>query len=68
MSAYRMLAYFGSMVPTAFPRISSSRLSPNTTSPRPPVFAAGAHSAATITMYTAHPLRQEAPPDAPAGP
>src|SRR6266446_8491054 len=68
MSAYRMLAYFGSMISTAFPRISSSRLSPNTTSPSPPVFAAGAHSAATITMYTAHPPRQQDPPDAPADP
>src|SRR2546421_447773 len=55
MSACRRPAYLGSTISTAFPRISSSRLSPNTTSPSPPVLAAGAHSGATITMYTAHP-------------
>src|SRR5690348_6605912 len=55
MSAYRMLAYFGRMTSTAFPRSSSSRLRPDTMSPSPPAFAAGAHSAATITTYTAHP-------------
>ena len=57
MSPYRMPEYFGRMISTACPRISSSRLSPNTTSPSPPALAAGAHSGATITMYTIHPLR-----------
>src|SRR5215467_11288838 len=54
MAEYRKLAYFGRMISTAFPRISSSRLRPDTTSPRPPALAAGAHSGATITTYTAH--------------
>jgi hypothetical protein len=49
-----MLAYFGSTISTACPRISSSRLSPDTISPSPPPgLAAGAHSGATIKMYTA---------------
>src|SRR6516225_4115309 len=50
-----MLAYFGRMISTAFPLISSSRLRPATTSPSPPALAAGAHSGATITTYTTHP-------------
>src|SRR6516162_3592572 len=57
MSEYRMLAYFGRMISTACPRSSSSRLRPETTSPSPPALAAGAHSGATITTYTAHPPR-----------
>jgi hypothetical protein len=52
-----MLAYFGKMISTAFPRSSSSRLSPDTTSPSPPAFAAGAHSGATIATYIAYPPR-----------
>jgi hypothetical protein len=52
-----MLAYFGRMISTACPRSSSSPLRPDTTSPSPPAFATGAHSAATITTYTAHPPR-----------
>src|SRR6266568_7749802 len=39
------------MISTAWPRISSSRLKPKITSPRPPACATGAHSEATITMY-----------------
>src|SRR5215469_4543290 len=54
MAEYRKLAYFGRIISTAFPWISSSRLRPDTTSPRPPALAAGAHSGATITTYTAH--------------
>src|SRR5215470_16227217 len=50
-----MLAYFGRMISTAFPLISSSRLRPDTTSPSPPALATGAHSGATITTYTIHP-------------
>ncbi len=48
------------MISTAWPRSSSSRLSPNTTSPSPPACATGAHSEATITTNTAkpHPTRQ----------
>ena len=46
-----MQSYFGSMISTAWPRISSSRLRPNTTSARPPTLATGAHSDAIITMY-----------------
>src|SRR5271169_6569599 len=54
MSEYRMLAYFARMISTVFPRISSSRLRPDTTSPSPPALAAGAHSGATITTCTTH--------------
>ena len=57
ISEYRMLAYFGRMISTAFPRSSSSRLRPDTTSPSPPASAAGAHSDATITTYITHPPR-----------
>src|SRR5215472_5724104 len=46
-----MQSYLGSRISTELPRISNSRLSPNTTSPRPPTLATGAHSEATITMY-----------------
>ncbi|MEI7808157.1 MAG: hypothetical protein WCJ07_06700 [Verrucomicrobiota bacterium] len=37
------------MISTELPRISSSRLSPKTTSPSPPTLATGAHSDAIIT-------------------
>src|SRR6516225_2878196 len=57
MLSYRMLAYFGRMISTAFPLSSSSRLSPATASPSPPALATGAHSAVTITTYTTHPPR-----------
>src|SRR3979409_2711554 len=40
------------MISTACPRCSSSRLSPNITSPSPPAWAIGAHSLATITINT----------------
>ena len=56
-SGYRRLAYFGTMISTACPRCSSSRLNPDTTSPRPPALAAGAHSGATMTTYIVPPLR-----------
>src|SRR5215472_5619572 len=46
-----MQSYLGSRISTELPRISNSRLSPNTTSPKPPTLATGAHSEATITMY-----------------
>src|SRR5215472_12923467 len=36
MSEYRRVAYFGRMTSTALPRISSSRLRPDTMSPRLP--------------------------------
>ena len=48
-----MQSYFGNTISTALPRNSSSRLSPNTTSPSPPACATGAHSLATITTNTA---------------
>src|SRR6516164_7236911 len=57
MPSYRMLAYFGRMISTAFPLSSSSRLRPATASPSPPALATGAHSAVTITTYTTHPPR-----------
>src|SRR5580692_9672875 len=41
------------MISTELPRISNSRLKPNTTSPRPPTLATGAHSDASITTYIA---------------
>src|SRR6267142_1896739 len=50
-----MQSYLGRMISTALPRSSSSRLSPKTTSPRPPAWATGAHSGATITTYTMPP-------------
>src|SRR5208283_5376214 len=39
------------MISTAWPRFSSSRLRPYTTSPSPPACATGAHSDDTMTMY-----------------
>src|SRR5882672_2746256 len=39
------------MISTELPRISSSRLSPNTTSPKPPTLATGAHSDAIWMIY-----------------
>src|SRR5215468_12703245 len=65
MAEYCKLAYFGRTISTAFPLISSSRLRPDTTSPRPPALAAGAHSGATITTYIAHPPRHARSPDPP---
>jgi len=62
ISEYRSPAYFGRMISTAFPRNSSSRLRPDTTSPSPPALAAGAHSGATITTYIAHPPGPPADP------
>ena len=53
ISSYHMQSYFGRMISTEWPRISSSRLSPNTTSASPPTLATGASSADTITMYMA---------------
>jgi hypothetical protein len=52
-----MQSYLGRMISTAWPRFSSSRLRPKTTSPNPPACATGAHSEATITMNTAVPPR-----------
>src|ERR1035441_7874201 len=52
-----MQSYLGRMMSTAWPRFSSSRLRPKTTSPNPPACATGAHSEATITMNTAVPPR-----------
>src|ERR1035441_7215950 len=55
-----MQSYFGTMISTAWPRSSNSRLSPNMTSPNPPACATGAHSLATITTNTAvSPLRAQ---------
>src|ERR1035438_3794929 len=48
-----MQSYFGMIISTAWPRSSSSRLSPNTTPPSPPACATGAHAVATITTNTA---------------
>src|SRR5512132_1718069 len=53
ISSYHMQSYFGRMISTAWPRISSSRLSPKTTSASPPTLATGASSAETIAMYMA---------------
>ena len=43
------------MISTAWPRISSSRLSPNTTSPNAPACATGAHSEATMITNITQP-------------
>src|SRR5438477_7447475 len=45
-----MQSYLGKMTSTALPRSSNSRLSPYTTSARPPTLAAGASSGAMITI------------------
>src|SRR5216117_785559 len=48
-----MQSYLGKMTSTALPRSSNSRLSPYTTSARPPTLAAGASSGAMITINIA---------------
>ena len=49
--------YLGKRISTWLPRISSSRLNPDTTSPRPPACMAGAHSDAIMITYTGSPRR-----------
>src|ERR671931_884072 len=58
-----MQSYFGRTISTAFPRSSSSRRNPHTTSPRPPAWTTGAHSGAIITTYTTPSHRSLSWPD-----
>src|SRR5512147_1343306 len=53
ISSYHMQSYFGRMISTAWPRTSSSRVKPKTTSASPPTLATEASSAEIITMYMA---------------